>query len=299
MADVSISALRAFKAVARSGTFTAAALDLACTQSAISRQIASLEEHLQQTLVLRGHRRVQLTAAGASYLETVGRVLNELDHGTRRLNQAAHGRPVVKILAMPSFAARWLIPRLQDLALARLDVEIELATSIWDADFRKERFDLAIHYGDGSLPGSQLLMHDALVPVVSPRLLHPGGLRQVADLEPFTWLHDSLRASKWPLWLAACGSDELASARHMKLQDTEATLTAAVAGLGIAMGHAVLIAHDVRERRLVEAWPFHAPLAAGYHLLRSKRVQRNPAARALADWLMNEAAVFRASMQEG
>lgn len=117
-------------------------------------------------------------------------------------------------------------------------------------------------------------------------------------LDRFTWLHDSLRAGKWPLWLAACGADDLASARTMKLQDTEATLAAVVAGPGIAMGHAVLIDHDVREDRLVEVWPHHAPLATGYHLLKSKRMLRNPAARAVAEWLLKEATAFQRSMPQ-
>jgi len=138
--------------------------------------MVSLEEGLRQTLVLLGHHSVQLTTAGELYLETVNRALDELDHGAMRVANADE-RPTVKVLAMPSFAARWLIPRLTRLYLARIDdVEIELATSIWDADFRKERFDLAIHYGEGSSPGAQLLMHDSLAPVASPRLLKGQGL---------------------------------------------------------------------------------------------------------------------------
>lgn len=293
MTDVSISALRAFRAVARCGSFSAAARELGCAQSAISRHVATLEAQMKQGLVLRGHRRVQLTAAGESYLETVSRALDELDHGAMRLTNAVRGRPTVKILAMPSFAARWLLPRLHQLNTARIEVDIELATSFWDADFRKERFDIAIHYGDGSLPGSQLLMRDSLVPVASPKLLSDKTIQQLSDLEKFPWLHDSLRSSKWPLWLAACGAEDLTSASNMKLQDTESTLTAAVAGAGIAMGHAVLIDHDVREGRLREVWPRHAPLSAGYHLLQSKRAFRNPAAPALTEWLFREAAAFR------
>nr|WP_315237610.1 LysR substrate-binding domain-containing protein [uncultured Albidiferax sp.] len=298
MADVSISSLRAFSALARCGSFTAAARDLGCAQSAISRQVATLEDHLKQVLVLRGHRRVQFTAAGEIYLETVSRALDELDHGSMRLANAVSGRASVKILAMPSFAARWLIPRLHQLAAARIDVDIELATSIWDADFRKERFDLAIHYGDGSLPGSQLLMHDSLVPVASPSVLSGKSIQEIGDLKRFPWLHDLLRTSKWSKWLAACGAEELASARNMKFQDTEATLTAATAGLGIAIGHAVLVDHDVREGRLMEVWPAYAPLAAGYHLLQTKRMLRNPAARAVADWLTKEAVAFREATRQ-
>jgi LysR family glycine cleavage system transcriptional activator len=296
MTEISITALRVFRAVARCGSFTAAARDLGCAQSAISRYMASLEEGLQQTLVLRGHRSVQLTAAGELYLETVNRALDELDHGAMRVARAGE-RPTVKVLAMPSFASRWLIPRLTRLQLARIDVEIELATSIWDADFRKERFDLAIHYGDGSWPGAKLLMHDSLVPVASPRLLGGQRLARIGDMDRFPWLHDSLRSSKWPQWLAACDAGRLASARNMKLQDTEATLTAAVAGLGIAIGHVVLIDNDIREGRLLEAWPRHTPLAAGYHLILAKRAARNQAARALAEWLMNEAIEFRKTLQ--
>lgn len=294
MAEISIAALRAFRAVARCGSFTSAALDLGCAQSAVSRHMASLEANLQQTLILRGHRKVQLTKAGEVYLESVNRALDELENGAMRLSGAGE-RQTVKILAMPSFAARWLVPRLQQLQASGLDVEIELATSIWDADFRKERFDVAVHYGDGSLPGERLLMQDSLVPVASPRLLSGHRIERIGDMARFTWLHDSLRSSKWPQWLAACNEPAVASSRSIKLQDTDAALTAAVAGLGIAMGHVVLIENDIREGRLLEVWPQRASLAAGYHLMRSKRAARNPAARALYDWLMNQAEMFRRS----
>lgn len=289
VSEPSISVLRTFRAVARCGSFTAAARDLSCAQSAVSRQIAALEAHMKQVLVVRGHRQVQLTAAGEIYLETVNRALDELDHGAMRLANASGARFTVKILAMPSFAARWLLPRLPRLQQERIDVDIELATSFWDADFRKERFDLAIHYGDGAWPGAQLLVQDSLVPVASPRLFAGQPVRQIGDLARFTWLHGSLRSSRWPQWLAACNADGLASGRNIKLQDTESTLSAAVAGLGIAMGHTALVEHDVREGRLIEVWPQHVHLTAGYHLLRSKRMLRNEAARSLAQWLVREA----------
>jgi LysR family transcriptional regulator, glycine cleavage system transcriptional activator len=299
LAEPPLSALRTFRALARCGSFTAAARDLGCAQSAVSRQIAALEAHMNQVLVIRGHRQVQLTSAGEIHLETVSRVLDELDHGAMRLANASGARSTVKILAMPSFAARWLLPRLPRLQQERIDVDIELATSFWDADFRKERFDIAIHYGDGAWPGAQLLVQDSLVPVASPRLLAGEPIRQIGDLARFPWLHGSLRSSRWPQWLAACDADGLASGRNMKLQDTESTLSAAVAGLGIAMGHAALVEHDVREGRLAEVWPRHVPLTAAYHLLQSKRVLRKPAARSLAEWLMSEARAFRESFPHG
>lgn len=296
MSDITMAALTAFRAVARCGSFTAAARDLACSQSAISRHIAALEHSTQQTLVLRGHRQVRLTAAGEIYLETVHRALEELERGAARMASGALRSRTVKILAMPSFAARWLIPRLARLHRAGIQAEIELTTSIWDADFRKERFDIGIHYGDGSLPGSRLLMHDRLVPVISPRLVGERPIQTLEDLQRFPWLHDSLRSSKWQQWLAACNATHLAGPSHMKLQGTEISLTAAVAGAGIAMGHDVLVAHDVAEGRLVEAWPLHVPMAAGYHLLLPKSGRSNEDAKAVADWLLREAGAFSSSV---
>jgi LysR family transcriptional regulator, glycine cleavage system transcriptional activator len=295
VSEPSISVLRTFRAVARCGSFTAAARDLGCAQSAVSRQIAVLEAHMKQVLIVRGHRQVQLTAAGEICLETVGRALDEMDHGAMRLASASGARPTVKILAMPSFASRWLLPRLTRLQQERIDVDIELATSFWDADFRKERFDLAIHYGDGAWPSAQLLALDSLVPVASPRLLASHPVRQIGDIARFTWLHGSLRSNRWPQWLADCNAEGLVSGRNIKLQDTESMLSAAVAGLGIAMGHTALVEHDVREGRLIEVWPRHVQLTAGYHLLQSKRILRNPAARSLAQWLVREAKTFRDS----
>lgn len=294
MSDITLAALHAFRAVARCGSFTAAAQDQACSQSAISRHIASLERSTGQMLVVRGHRRTELTPAGTLYLDTVHRALQELQLGAARLAGSAPLRPrMVKILAMPSFASRWLIPRLAGLHLAGIDAEIDLATSIWDADFRKERFDIGIHYGDGSLPGSTLLMHDSLVPVISRRLAAERPIRTLEDLQRFPWLHDSLRAGKWPQWLSACNAGHLAASRNLRLQGTETTLTAAVAGLGIAIGHDTLIAQDVAEGRLVQAWPFDVPMAAGYHLVLPSRGRTNPSVAALAGWLLKEAGTFR------
>ena len=123
----------------------------------------------------------------------------------------------------------------------------------------------------------------------------PLGQMTLEDLQRFPWLHDSLRSSKWQQWLAACNATHLAGPSHMKLQGTEITLAAAVAGAGIAMGHDVLVAHDVAEGRLVEAWPFHVPMAAGYHLLLPANGRGNEDARAVADWLLREAGAFTRS----
>ncbi|WP_246165193.1 LysR substrate-binding domain-containing protein [Pigmentiphaga aceris] len=219
------------------------------------------------------------------------RVLDELDHAALLLANEPR-RPQVKILAMPSFSARWLVPRLTRLKAARIDVDLELATSIWDSDYHQDRFDIAIHYSDGAWPGATLLMHDGLVPVMSPRLLTRPSLEHVEALGQFCWLHDALRNTKWDQWLAASRIDGLKSERRVVLQDADATLTAAVEGVGIAMGHTVLIENDIREGRLIEAWPKRVPLAAGYHLIQSKRCARSPAAQAVAKWLLEEAAIF-------
>lgn len=292
MSEVSIAALQAYRSVARCGSFTAAADDLGCSQSAVSRHIAALERHLKQPLLYRGHRRIQLTAAGEVYLESVIKSLDELEQGAVRIARKNGVAPKVRILAMPSFASRWLIPRLNHPSITGLDVEIELLTSIWDTDYRKERFDLAIHYGDGAWPGARLLIRDHLIPVASPALLRQLNPESVSALSRALWLHDTLRPTKWTQWLAVANAVGTTSARNLKLQDTDATLVAAMAGLGITIGHDALVEHDVREGRLAIAWPCSAPLAAGYHLLQSKRGLNNLTSRLIADWLVDEAASF-------
>lgn len=292
MSEISIAALQAYRSVARCGSFTAAAEDLGCSQSAVSRHIAALERHLKQPLLYRGHRRIQLTAAGEVYLGSVIKSLDELEQGATRISKKNGISAKVKILAMPSFALRWLIPRLNHTSISGLDVEIELLTSIWDTDYKKERFDLAIHYGDGAWPGARLLIGDQLIPVASPALLRQLNPGSVSALSRAPWLHDTLRPTKWTQWLSAADAVGTASARNLKLQDTDATLVAAMAGLGIAIGHSALVEHDVREGRLAIAWPRSAPLAAGYHLLQSKRGMNNAASRFIADWLIDEAVSF-------
>lgn len=293
MSDITIAALQTFRAVARCGSFTAAAADLRCSQSAISRNIALLEHATKQTLVLRGHRRIQLTPAGEIYLQSAQHALEELERGAARMTNMTQGSRTVRVLAMPSFASRWLIPRLARLHLSGIDADIELSTSIWDTEFRKERFDIGIHYGDGSLPGSQLLLHDSLVPVISSHLVRDRPIKSLEDLQRFPWLHDTLRGSKWQQWLVASNATHLTNSRSMKLQDAETTLTAAVQGLGIAIGHDALVAHDLDGGRLVEAWPHRVPLAAAYHLILPQRGRGNPMAATLVEWLVQEAKAFR------
>lgn len=165
------------------------------------------------------------------FLESVIKSLDELEQGALRLSREAGIVTKVKILSMPSFASLCLIPRLKHPSVIRLEIEIKFTTSISDTDYRNERFDLAIHYGDGAWPGAEPLMHNELVPVAASSLLHelkPGSIDALACAP---WLHDALRASKWSQWLAAANAAGISSARNLKLQDTDATLVAAVAGL--------------------------------------------------------------------
>ena len=259
----------------------------------MTRHIAALEKHRNLPPLYRGHRRFQLTAAVEIYLESVIKSLDELEQGALRMSGEASIVTKVMILAMPSFASRSRIPRLKHPSVIQLEIEIKFATSIWDTDYRNERFDLAIHYSDGAWPGAKPLMHNELVPVAASSLLHelkPGSIDALACAP---WLHDAPRASKWSQWLAAANAVGISSARNIKLQGTDATRVAAVAGLGVAIGHGALVEHEVREGRLAIAWPYRAPLAAGYHLIQSKRGLSNLASRFIAGWLVDEAAIFR------
>jgi len=167
--------LRAFLAVARHLNFRAAADELSLTQSAVSRQIQSLEDEVGVPLFLRHTRAVELTGAGAQLLRSVAPALEQIDASVRQIRQTV-GRKSVAITTWASFAAMWLIPRLESFQRAWPDIDIRIDTSDTVMDLDTTDVDLALRYGragDG-WPQAQRLFGEQLAVVASPRLLAGG-----------------------------------------------------------------------------------------------------------------------------
>ena len=166
----SLALLRSFESAARHQSFTQAAEELHLTQSAISRQVRELEETMGVPLFRRLGRRVVLTDAGRLFAADIAVDLDRLRQTSLRAIAAGDNRTTLRIATLPTFAARWLIPRLPSFEAANPDVEISLATRLEPFDLLTERFDLAIHYGAADWPNAHLtlLCREEMIVVSAP-----------------------------------------------------------------------------------------------------------------------------------
>jgi LysR family glycine cleavage system transcriptional activator len=246
-----LAALRAFAVAARHLSFKRAADELHVTPGAISQQIKSLEEALGTRLFARLNRRLELTAAGAAYLPSIRAAFEEIAGATGRL-RAAQQRLHVSV--PPSFAAHWLVRRLDRFRARHPELELALEATTDLANFRDDGVDLAIRYGRGRYAGlrSDRLFAVRLVPVCSPALLRGRSeAARTAALRAHPLLHDVGRRN-WRLWLQAQGLTGIDAQRGPSFSDQTFMLQAAVLGQGIALAPDVLVADDVAEGRLVQ-----------------------------------------------
>ena len=195
----STTALLAFEAAARHESFTRAAEERALTQSAICRQIAALEDFLGVALFRRTRRGVQLTEAGLSYSRQIAARLDALEHDTLAV-MAHHGAgSVLELAVVPTFATRWLLPRLAGFQAQNPEVVVNMSTQTRPFLFGEPEYDAAIYFGDAGWPGTEahFLMREYPVPVCSPAL--PGVRAQMSadEIATLPLLQQSTRPYAW------------------------------------------------------------------------------------------------------
>ncbi len=287
--------LEAFEAAARHLSFTRAADELSLTQSAVSRQIAALEERLNVPLFQRLHRALRLTEAGRQLQATAGSVLQQLHSVTAQLRQLQRQKTVL-VTTTPGFAGLWLIPRLSAFTAAHADVDVRISVSFSLVNLERDGVDLAIRYGPTAAanPHAVPLFGEVMTPVCSPALRRQAGkpLKRPEDLQHHTLLHgahDNAQLPDWSLWLRAMQIEHLKPAGAMHFSDYDQMMNAAVRGQGVALGRFPLTQGLVLERKLVA--PFSQKLASpmGYHLLRSAASADKPEVSDFAAWLLGEA----------
>jgi len=295
-----LNALRAFEAAARNLSFLKAAEELSVTAGAVSQQIKTLEDHLSLKLFRRQARGVLLTDAGQRYGKRIGELLDQIAAATRDLGRQSGGK-VLTVTTMPSFAARWLIPRLG--AFGRLHPEIAVRTLADDklATFKDDDVDVAIRFGAGHYAGltADFLFREEVFPVCSPRLLEGTvPLERLEDLAHHTLLHDEphpgLHELEWSAWLAKRGIRHIDAHQGPRFTYTHMSLTAAAMGQGLALGTSVLCADDLESGRLVR--PFADTIVAefAYYLVFPPMALDRPLVVAFRDWMLEAAANFTA-----
>lgn len=278
--------LVAFEAAGRLGSFSAAAAELALTQGAVSRRIAALEATLGTPLFRRAHRRVALTDAGRLYLAAVTAILARLAEATDRV--ATFGAAdVVTLAVLPTFATRWLIPRLPRFAAVAPGVTVNCLARSEPFDFDREAVDAAIHFGHDDWPGARgtLLAGEVSVAVAAP------GRRPAASPAPRLYLTSRLDA--WDEWHAAQGLAPVG--RNGPRYDQFAMLVeAAAAGLGAAVIPRFIAEVEIAAGRLAELPGRPVQDSRSYWLMRPADRPPSPALAAFAAWLVAETAAARA-----
>ena len=293
--------LEAFEAAARHLSFTRAAEELSLTQSAVSRQIAAIEQRLDVVLFRRMHRALALTDEGRLLQTTVADVLRQLHRVSAELRRAPRVRSVI-VSTTPGLAGLWLIPRLARFTAQEPGVDVRISANNRLVDLGREGVDVAVRYCPtvpGAGPGAELLFRETVVPVCSPSLLADPGrpLRAPEDLRHHVLLHTDVdlatAALEWPMWMRAMGIAGLEPAGSLHFSQYDQLVQAAIAGQGVALGRSPIVDDLITEGRL--AVPFEPRLASarGYYLLVGRGAADRPDVRAFTAWLCEEAGASR------
>src|SRR6202049_2102497 len=187
-----LSALRAFEAAARHMSFSKAADELSVTPAAISHQVHALEEDLGVRLFNRLNRSVELTASARVLLPGLSEAFAGIQSSVRRL-RAHNDTGTLTVTASPSFAAKWLVPRLHRFQTASPEIDVRISATDEVVDLNRGDFDIAIRYGGGRYPGLDVepLLKNEVFPACSPRLLENGPpLRTPDDLRRHALIPD-------------------------------------------------------------------------------------------------------------
>ena len=304
--------LRSFEAVARRAGFGAAAEELHVTQSAVSRQIKSLEEELGAPLFTRGTRRVELTQAGQLLLRAIAPALGRIDGAVRQIRQL-RGRAQVSLSTFPSFASLWLLPRLPTFERQQKAIDIRISAVDRLVELDDPDHDLLLRQcrPQDAPPGAQRMFGEVLTPVIGASLadaIARGAappLKTPQDLVDCTLIEmDDDRASSdvlgWPFWLQQRGLAQLEPRRWISVNFTHQQVQTALAAQGVALARLPLI-HDALERGdLIEPFGREGRLTSPfvYWQIPLTGARARPELDSFTGWLHEAAQATRAAIGE-
>ncbi len=284
-------ALAAFVAAARHESFSRAGAEVGLTQSAVSRQIAQLEEWLQLALFRRKGRRVELTPEGRAYADSVGPALDRIRSATEAALNRRSDREVA-IATLPSFGMRWLAPRLAGLTARHPDIIVNFAARSFPFSYSDEPFDAAIHFGLPDWPGARhdLLFREEAILVCAPAQLARSPIERPEDVLRWPLLVQSSRASAWSRWLRAAGVSAEPPAPSGSFEQFLMLAQAAAGGAGAALIPRFLIEPELASGVLVSPLDISLASEEAYYLVSPAEVPESRALRHVRQWILEEAA---------
>jgi DNA-binding transcriptional LysR family regulator len=284
-----LSALQAFEATARLGTFSRAAEELSLTHSAVYRQVASLEARLGVQLFTRVRRRIALTDHGAEYAGRIRHHLDQIEKDTFGLvSRTGMGRSV-HIAVVPTLATTWLIPRLAGFNRLHPDITVSLSVRTLPFQFKDQPFDGALYHADHVWPGTRgvlLFRERELIPVCAPALAQASREQAGSPIAGMPHLHLNSRPDAWRLWYAEnhflFGPQAAGGPRYELFS---MVLAAAQAGLGVGLVPRFLAEEPLQQGLVVMPTPAVLPVTQGYYFGYPERVNRSEALRTFQTWL--------------
>ncbi len=297
-----LNALRAFEAAARHLNFSRAADELSVTPGAVSQQIQNLEDYIGGPLFKRTPRGLLLTDTAQTALPALRDAFDNLAEAAALLTAQVEGRRLT-ITAAPSFAAKWLVPRLGRFEEKYPQVDVWLSADMDLVDFGTGEVDVAIRYGAGPYPGleSVRLMRETVMPVMSPELMASNPVNAPRDLAGHVLLHDGSpdadeSCPDWLMWLAARGVKSIDATRGPRFNQSSLVIEAAVGGRGVALAKRALAQDDLDAGRLVAPMRDATMVDFTYSVVHPKAKGRLPQVKAFIGWLTAEAASHDAAM---
>jgi LysR family glycine cleavage system transcriptional activator len=230
-----LSALQAFEAIARRKSFALAANELHISASAVSHQVAKLENLLGVRLFERSARGVELTLAGQNYLQRVASALGAINAATEDLR---HGvQDTLYVHSSPSFASLWLMPRIAKFAARHPNVSLVMSASHMHSDFQLGQMDIDIRYGLPSWPNLEVepLFTEKIMPLASPEFIRNHALKHPADLLRVPLIQSSVNVVQWLEWFDQFFSDQRPERMALRFDRAMMSLDAAVQSLGVAL----------------------------------------------------------------
>jgi LysR family glycine cleavage system transcriptional activator len=293
-------ALRTFEAAARHLNFTRAADELGLTPAAVSHQIKEIEDRLGVALFARTSRTIRLTEAGAIIREAAVDALDTLARAAAKTRRLARGAAELKISMDPTFASKWLMPKVEDFRRLHGDIELRFDVTSKLRDFEHDDIDVGIRFGRGRYPGvtTRRLFDNIIIPVCSPRLLKSGPpLAEPRDLLRHTlvhieWARQGITWPNWRIWMAAAGIEDFDDSRCIVFEESSQLIQAAIDGNAVALCDFAMVANDLSDGRLIRPFDLgiRVPAEFAYFLAYPTDSAGDARIKAFEAWILGEAA---------
>ena len=283
----SMAALQCFEAAARHLSFTRAAQELHLTQSAVSKQVAQLEEMLCHNLFQRVRRRLHLTPAGSLYLAEVNKILTQVDMSSRYILSYGQQTEVLKVATQPSFGVRWLIPHLKGFGKRYPNIHLDICNEMEPFALLQNTADVVFFYGQGTWPGATCieLFGDEVVPVCAPELLQGHTLTEAGELAERVLLQSTSRPEAWHEWFLEQGLHSANSYHGPRFDTFYMCVGAALSGCGVALVPRYLVEQELAEGKLVVAWAHTMPSEGAHFIAHAEHAAQVPKVKAFVEWI--------------